>query len=162
MVCDLQAFLVDSAPPMLLFDRPRPPRKVDVEVSPIAQGGLDPPMTDDGFSKRLKQLRKQKGLSQAELAGLVDVHYNHIGRYERATSRPSADALSRLADALGVSADYLFEGSNEDAARADFKDRELLRQFQEVEQLPDEDKDVIKKLLDAFLMKKKLQRLAAG
>lgn len=38
--------------------------------------------------------------------------------------------------------------------------RELLKQFQEVERLPDEDKNVVKKLLDAFLTKKQLQELA--
>jgi hypothetical protein len=36
----------------------------------------------------------------------------------------------------------------------------LLKQFQEVEPLPDEDKTVVKKLLDAFLTKKQLQVLA--
>ena len=59
------------------------------------------------------------------------------------------------------SCDYLLEGSPEDAARADFKDRELLRQFQEVERLPDEDKAVIKRLLDAFLMKRQLESMLA-
>ncbi|MFP1751069.1 hypothetical protein [Lonsdalea quercina] len=48
----------------------------------------------------------------------------------------------------------------DEAAKARFEDRELLRQFQEVELLPDEDKEVIKKLLDAFLTKKRLQVLA--
>ena len=36
----------------------------------------------------------------------------------------------------------------------------MLKQFQEVEQLPDDDKNVVKKLLDAFLTKKHLQALA--
>ncbi len=70
--------------------------------------------------------------------------------------------MERLADALDISSDYLLEGSTEDAAKAKFEDRELLRQFQEVEHLPDEDKTVIKKLLDAFLTKKHLQTLARG
>ena len=114
----------------------------------------------DGFGDRLRQLRKQKNLSQTELGEIVDLHYTHIGRYERGTSRPSADALQRLADALGVSADYLMQGTVEAAAHARFEDRELLRQFQEVETLEDEDKVVVKKLLDAFLTKKQIQRLA--
>lgn len=116
--------------------------------------------TPNGFSERLRQLRKQKDLSQTELGELVDLHYTHIGRYERGASRPSADAARRLADALGVSTDYLMEGATEEAARARFEDRELLRQFQEVESLPDDDKLVVKKLLDAFLTKKQIQRLA--
>ena len=68
--------------------------------------------------------------------------------------------MRRLADALGVSTDYLMEGTTEEAAKARFEDRELLRQFQEVESLPDDDKLVVKKLLDAFLTKKHIQRLA--
>lgn len=91
----------------------------------------------------------------------VDLHYTHIGRYERGISRPAADALKRLADALGVSTDYLIEGATDDVAKASFEDRELLRQFQEIEKLPDDDKAVVKKLIDAFITKKQIQDLAA-
>jgi transcriptional regulator with XRE-family HTH domain len=116
---------------------------------------------NDGFAERLRALRKQRNLSQSELAQLVGVHHNHIGRYERSESRPGATTLKRLADALGVSTDYLMEGHAEQAARARFEDRELLHQFQEVERLDDDDKVVVKKLLDAFLTKKRIQELAA-
>ena len=61
----------------------------------------------------------------------------------------------------GVSTDYLLQGAKEEAAMARFEDRTLLRQFQEVEDLPDEDKVVIKKLLDAFLTKKQVPKRAA-
>jgi transcriptional regulator with XRE-family HTH domain len=114
---------------------------------------------NEGFAERLKSLRKQRNLSQTELGGLVDVHYTHIGRYERGSSRPAADTLNRLAQALGVSGDYLLEGAHEQAAVARFEDRELLTQFQEIQQLSDEDKQVVKVFLDAFLAKKKIQRL---
>lgn len=115
----------------------------------------------DGFGQRLRQLRKQRELSQTDLGKLVDLHYTHIGRYERGASRPSADAVHRLAEALGVSTDYLMEGATEEAAKARFEDRELLRRFQEVQDLPDRDKEVIKELLDAFLTKRQVQALAA-
>ena len=81
----------------------------------------------DGFAERLRELRKQKGLSQAELGERVGIHYTHVGRYERGVSRPAADTLKRLADALGVSGDYLLEGTVEEAARARFEDREPSR-----------------------------------
>lgn len=113
----------------------------------------------EGFAQRLRELRKQKNLSQTELGQLAELHYTHIGRFERGASRPGGDTLKRLADALGVSSDYLLEGAVDEAAKAKFADRELLKQFQEVEQLPDEDKVVVKKLLDAFLMKKHIQAL---
>jgi transcriptional regulator with XRE-family HTH domain len=123
-------------------------------------GVLDMAETLEGFAQRLRELRKNKNLSQTELGQLAGLHYTHIGRFERGTSRPSGDTLKRLADALGVTSDYLLDGAANEAAKARFEDRELLKQFQEVEQLPDEDKNVVKKLLDAFLIKKQLQALA--
>ncbi|MBC8954993.1 helix-turn-helix domain-containing protein [Xenorhabdus sp. PB62.4] len=116
--------------------------------------------TENGFAQRLRELRRQKGLSQSELGKLAELHYTHIGRFERGASRPGCDTLKRLADVLDVTSDYLLEGAETEAAKARFEDRELLRQFQAVEQLPEEDKEVIKKLLDAFLTKKQLQALA--
>ena len=77
---------------------------------------------------------------------------------ERATQE--TDGTQAVGVALGVSSDYLLDGATDEAAKARFADRELLQQFQEVEQLPDEDKNVVKKLLDAFLTKKHLQALA--
>jgi len=114
----------------------------------------------EGFAQRLRELRKQKNLSQTELGQVAGLHYTHIGRFERGASRPSSDTLKRLSDALEVSSDYLLEGATDEAAKARFEDRELLRQFQEVENLADEDKNVVKKLLDAFLVKKQLQAMA--
>jgi transcriptional regulator with XRE-family HTH domain len=120
---------------------------------------LDMADISEGFPERLRTLRKQKDLSQTELGQLAGLHYTHIGRFERGASRPSGDTLKRLADALDVTSDYLLEGAADDAARAKFTDRDLLRQFQEVERLPEADKHVIKTLLDAFLIKKQLQTL---
>ncbi|MBK7898259.1 MAG: helix-turn-helix transcriptional regulator [Betaproteobacteria bacterium] len=114
----------------------------------------------DGFAQRLKELRKQKNLSQTDLGQLAGLHYTHVGPFERGTSHPSGDTLKRLADALGVTSDYLLDGAADEAAKARFEDRKLLKQFQEVEQPPDDDKNVVKKLLDAFLTKKHLQALA--
>jgi transcriptional regulator with XRE-family HTH domain len=126
----------------------------------LVAGVLDMAETLEGFAQRLRELRKQKNLSQTELGQLAGLHYTHVGRFERGTSRPSGDTLKRVADALGVTSDYLLDGATNEAAKARFEDRELLKQFQEVEQLPDEDKNVVKKLLDAFLTKKQLQVLA--
>jgi transcriptional regulator with XRE-family HTH domain len=126
----------------------------------FAAGVLDMSELLEGFAQRLRELRKSKNLSQTELGQLAALHYTHIGRFERGTSRPSGDTLKRLADALGVTSDYLLDGAATEAAKARFEDRELLEQFQQVEQLPDEDKHVVKKLLDAFLTKKQLQALA--
>jgi transcriptional regulator with XRE-family HTH domain len=117
-------------------------------------------LKNSGFPARLRKLRKEKDISQTELGKLAGLHYTHIGRYERGSSYPTADSLRRLADALGVSADFLLHGNIESAAKANFSDRELLLMFQEIEKLPDEDRDFIKRVIDALLTKKKIQALA--
>ncbi len=116
----------------------------------------------EGFAKRLRQVRTSRGLSQAELATQAEVHYTHVSKYEREKSRPSLATLERLAEVLGVSADYLLHGARDDVARARFEDDELLRQFQEVQGLDDGDKRLVKEFLGAFLTKKKLEQMVAG
>jgi len=119
------------------------------------------PSSGDGFAERLRQLRAQRGLSQEELGEKVGLHYNHIGRYERAESRPSAAKLSALAEALGVSSDYLINGNSTDYARARFEDKELLQMFQEIETYSEEEKQTIKDFLDAFITRKKVRQISA-
>ena len=114
------------------------------------------------LSERLKQLRRQKNLSQQELGDKAQVHYSHIGRYERGQSKPSTDTLRLLADALGVSSDYLLDGSTSQAAKATFEDRDLLRQFQELQSLNDDDKRIVKTLIDAFLARRKIEQIMAS
>ena len=115
---------------------------------------------NQGFADRLRELRKQKELSQTELGERIGIHYTHVGRYERGTSMPNSETLKRIAETLGVTGDYLLDGASDTVARARLEDRELLQQFQEVEKLEEEDKRVIKVLLDAFLTKRKLRALA--
>ena len=116
----------------------------------------------NGLPERLKQLRQQKDLSQQELGELTGVHYTHIGRYERAQSTPATETLKRLAEVLGVSSDYLLEGSTDQAAKATFEDRDLLRQFQEVQTLGNEDKKIVKALIEAFIARRKIQQLVGS
>jgi transcriptional regulator with XRE-family HTH domain len=114
------------------------------------------------FATRLKQLRLQKGLSQSDLGKITNTHYTQIGRYELGKAKPSSETLKLLADALDVSSDYLYDGVEEDAAVANFQDRDFLRMFEEAEKLPENDKTLIKEFLDAFLMKRRLQKQFAN
>lgn len=61
------------------------------------------------FGRKIKELRKKKGYTQAKLAELVHVDDKHISCIESAKNFPSADLITRLADALGVEPKDLFE-----------------------------------------------------
>lgn len=60
------------------------------------------------FNKRLKELRKQRNMTQEALAALINVDRSSIGKYEgRSAVVPPADVLERIADVFNVSIDYL-------------------------------------------------------
>lgn len=59
------------------------------------------------FGSRLRELRKQKNISQAELGQLLGVTSTQIGDMERGNSTTSMPRLYELCQYFGVSSDYL-------------------------------------------------------
>lgn len=59
-------------------------------------------------AERLKEARQKSGLTQPELARLVKVSQSAISYFESGDKTPSGNVSSLLADALGVSIDYLY------------------------------------------------------
>ena len=112
------------------------------------------------FGERLKQARQQKGLSQSELGKRINVHYTQVGRYENKGAKPAGDVLARIANVLEVSSDYLMNGNAETIANDTLQDKELLNHFKQIETLSEQDRNVVKVFLDAFITKKQLQKLA--
>lgn len=76
------------------------------------------------FPERLRNLRKAAGLTQKELGKLVGLDDSTISSYERGMSTPNHDLLTRLADVLHVSVDYLL-------GRTDIKTRTRLQRLRE-------------------------------
>ena len=112
----------------------------------------------DSFPERLKLLRMQKGLSQKKLAEIANINRVQYNRYERGETMPSTETISKIADVLGVSVDYLLEGKTQDAAIANLEDKDLLKMFEELEKLPTKDKEIAKEMLDSFLFKRRVKQ----
>jgi transcriptional regulator with XRE-family HTH domain len=60
-----------------------------------------------GFGEILRDIRKEKGLSQSELGKLIGTSKAVISKYENSMSYPSYDVLIRIASTFKVSTDYL-------------------------------------------------------
>ncbi len=65
------------------------------------------------FEQKLRQLRKAKGLSQAQLDEATDLSNNFVSLLELGDSSPSFETLKLLADALKVKVAELFNFENE-------------------------------------------------
>ncbi len=62
------------------------------------------------FQERLNRLRRERGLSQEDLAEVVGVTRQAVQKWESGASRPDMDNLTALADYFGVTLDYLVMG----------------------------------------------------
>lgn len=67
------------------------------------------------LGEKLRHLRKERGLTQQELAEKVMVAPSTIGMYEQGRREPDTTTLSKLSQVLHVSVDYLLSESQEDA-----------------------------------------------
>jgi transcriptional regulator with XRE-family HTH domain len=71
------------------------------------------------LSKRLEQLRSEKGMSQAEVAKILHMTQQAIDNYERGVREPKGGILVRLAQFYNVTLDYLYGLSDNRQAQYD-------------------------------------------
>lgn len=69
----------------------------------------------------MKELRKEKGLTQKELAKILDTTDDSIFSWERGRSQPSIEVLRRICIVFEVSADYLLGLEDETGAKTQIR-----------------------------------------
>lgn len=62
------------------------------------------------IGNKIRERRKYLDMSQAELGKALDVSYQQIQRYENGLNALAVSKMLQIAQALGVSPDYLYEG----------------------------------------------------
>lgn len=60
-------------------------------------------------ARNLRILRKEKGLSQEELAFRAGINRNYVGQIEREEKSPTVDLLEKLSKPLGIEAIEFFK-----------------------------------------------------
>lgn len=104
----------------------------------------------------IANLRKEKNWSQSDLANESKVSREMISKYERGIAIPSVDAAKKIADAFGVSLDYLVgEGIN-----ASF-DKKTLQRLQEIESMNPDFKKHLFSIIDSVIRDYKTQQAYA-
>jgi len=109
------------------------------------------------FPARLIRFRKAQNFTQQGLADAAQIHVNQIKRYEAGTAQPTLEALVRLAKALHLSLDMLVFDETERGPSDD-----LVLQFEAVSNMPDDERRIIKALLDGMIMKYQTQKMVSN
>lgn len=110
------------------------------------------------LSARLKELRKEKGLTLEQMAIDLDTTKVTLSRYENGIREPKNDTLNLLANYFGVSIDYLFGRTDERYSisiqgQTDVKKAldDVLSSFEDDESLLFDGKPMDKNEFDSFL-----------
>jgi len=104
------------------------------------------------FGQNMMLIRKQKKLSQAALGKIIGTSGDVIGRYERGDINPSVDVVTKIADALEVSIDFLV---GKTSTRIDKK---ILKRIEDIEALNEEGRSFVLRVLDMALRDIKTQK----
>jgi transcriptional regulator with XRE-family HTH domain len=67
-------------------------------------GAVEAPKEPTPFARMLKELREDRGISQSRLAEAANFDHSYVSRLESGNRAPTREAVSKLADALGLNA----------------------------------------------------------
>ena len=115
-------------------------------------------MTSMTLGEKIKQLRQEKGYSQIFLEKRSGVNSKLLSKYENGRIIPTADTLRKIAEGLDISADYLIFNNVPKDGRCQLNDLELFERFKEVERMDSENRKMIVNLIDAVIIKTKVQQ----
>jgi len=110
------------------------------------------------YGKRMVSIRKERKMTQEELAKKLNTSISVIGRYERDEMTPSIEVAKKIAKFLNTTVGYLL-GENE--ASIILKDNSMLNRLNELKKMDIEDKSHIIHVLDGFIKSVKLKNIAA-
>lgn len=104
----------------------------------------------------LKKVREAKGLSQKELAGLLDMPQPQYSRIESGKTDPSFKTLERVSKALGISLSELFK-ADEIFNEVNTYDKTLMEKLRLIDGLDSTEKKSLYNIIDSLIAKKRLK-----
>lgn len=112
------------------------------------------------FNEKIKVLRKSANMNQQELADKIHIHVTHLSKMENGHLLPSIDIVQRLMKVFAVSADSLLNDS--ESGLVDIQNNELNQQILLINQLDEDEKNALIKIINSMLTKKRMKDLLDG
>jgi transcriptional regulator with XRE-family HTH domain len=107
------------------------------------------------LNEKILRLRKEKKWSRKKLADMIGTSGPVLGRYERGEITPSVEVAKKMANAFGVTLDYLVD---ETGSVAEVTSKEMLARITEIDHLDQEDKKTIIQVIDSLLRDAKTKK----
>lgn len=107
----------------------------------------------------LKKLRENKGYTQQQMADLIHTHRSGYSKMENNQQDIPVDALILIAKNFGMSVDEViyFDEKNGVPNEVSLNDKAALEQLQLINELDEEEKSILLKLIETFVSKKRFK-----
>lgn len=132
-----------------------PPRAVEMEEFVVGEKrGIATQRGLESIGARIARFRKERGLTQQQLADELGVAQPIVSKYESGELRLHGELIVQLSRLLDVTADELL-GIKEPAPAAVPKDKRLLRRLKDFDRLSKRDREALVRTVEAFLSRAK-------
>ncbi len=105
----------------------------------------------------IKGLREEKGLTQQQIADLVLMHRSNYSKVEKGERELSLEAINKIASYFGLTIDHLLNAEQNIPQEITTEDKSLMEQVKLIAQLEPDEKNMVFKMMDTFLTKKKFK-----
>jgi transcriptional regulator with XRE-family HTH domain len=107
----------------------------------------------------LKRLREQKGLLQKQVASDLGIGYSNYNKLENGIRDVSLEELKKIAKYYGLTLDELVFMDDQKTIEVKIEESSKNEQLELIEELDEDDKNMIYKLINTMLTKKRMKEL---
>ncbi len=105
----------------------------------------------------IRTLREQRNIKQQEIADLIGMHRSNYSKIENGQREISVSALDKIAHFFNITIDELVHLDGELPEEVNIEDKTSMEQLKLIEQLDQDERSMIFKMIDSFLTKKKFK-----
>jgi transcriptional regulator with XRE-family HTH domain len=105
----------------------------------------------------IKRIREERGLTQQQIADLVSMHRSNYSKIESGQRELSIAALNKVARYFNITLDELVNMESLIPQEVTVEDKTTVEQLRLIQELDEDDKQTIFKLIDKMLTNKKFK-----
>lgn len=109
------------------------------------------------IGENIKRIRKEKALQQKQVALEIGLDQSNYNKIENGKREPSVEVLNKLASLFGVTVDDILNPDKEMPVEVTIEDKTTMEQVRLIRELDEEDRNVIFRMIDTMLTKKKFK-----
>jgi transcriptional regulator with XRE-family HTH domain len=105
----------------------------------------------------IKRLREDRGIRQAEIADLIGMHRSNYSKIENGQREISLAAVDKIAKFFNITIDELVHLGDDIPKEISLEDKSTVEQLKLIQELDQEEKNMVFKMIETFLTKKKFK-----